>query len=226
MKIISTVFLFMLFFSTPTFASEGKKVIELFTSQGCSSCPSADRLITKYADDETILALSYHVTYWNYLGWKDPYSKEFADLRQGDYARYFGNRGNYTPQAVVNGKYEFTGSDNIKMANALKNASEFIANVRLTKTGDKLKIDVTYKRNINSRILILTFQKYSENQVNSGENSGRMLKHINNVTYMAVLAKTSENRFSQIINYPNSEGVAVLVQSLDTGEIIGADWVK
>ncbi len=103
-------------------------VLELFTSQGCSSCPLADDLLNevknKYSDNE-VITLSYHVDYWNYIGWKDPFSKKIFSNKQRDYGRKFNSSSIYTPQIVVNGKEHFVGSNrsimNIKLEKYLKN---------------------------------------------------------------------------------------------------------
>ena len=102
-------------------------LIELFTSEGCSSCPSADKNLEKItaqakAFGQNIYTLSYHVDYWDYLGWKDPYStKQFSD-RQRDYATQFNSNRIYTPQMVVNGKTEFVGSNQKTSQQAIKQA--------------------------------------------------------------------------------------------------------
>ncbi len=94
--------------------ASGFAVVELFTSQGCSSCPSADKLIEKVRQ-ETIAArvylLAYHVDYWDHLGWKDSFSKAKFSARQRQYARWFSQGNVYTPQMVVNGAREFVGSN-------------------------------------------------------------------------------------------------------------------
>ncbi|MEM6525653.1 MAG: DUF1223 domain-containing protein, partial [Bacteroidota bacterium] len=94
----------------PKVADHGVAVVELFTSQGCSSCPSADKNLSqliKDKNDRKVFGLSFHVSYWNYLGWKDPYSKEAFTERQRKYAAKFANSSIYTPQMIVNGKEEF-----------------------------------------------------------------------------------------------------------------------
>jgi len=97
-------------------------VLELFTSQGCSSCPSADLLLqnVKQEFEEEVFALSYHVDYWNYIGWKDPFSKVEFGIKQRQYNAKFKNRSNYTPQLVVNGKEHFVGSNSLKMYNKIR----------------------------------------------------------------------------------------------------------
>ncbi len=96
-------------------------VLELFTSQGCSSCPAADRLLkeVKQLHPKNVFTLSYHVDYWNYIGWKDPFSKKIYSNRQSNYNKKLGYRGNYTPEIVVNGKTHFTGSNRAKMNEAI-----------------------------------------------------------------------------------------------------------
>ncbi len=84
-------------------------VVELFTSQGCSSCPPADAFLGELARREDVLALGFHVDYWNYIGWRDPFSSPSHSQRQQDYARRFGENRVYTPQMVVDGRAEFPG---------------------------------------------------------------------------------------------------------------------
>jgi len=100
-------------------------VLELFTSQGCSSCPSADVLLNKVKKQyhENVFALSYHVDYWNYIGWEDPFSKSQYARKQREYNLKFRNRSNYTPQLVVNGREHFVGSSGSKMYDKIKTYS-------------------------------------------------------------------------------------------------------
>ena len=108
--------------STSTYAPVA--VLELFTSQGCSSCPSADKLLTETLAEATktnrnIIGLSFHVDYWDRLGWKDPFSNHAFTKRQYPYGERFGLNGVYTPQEVVNGQQEFVGSNRVKQSSAL-----------------------------------------------------------------------------------------------------------
>lgn len=103
----------------------GVSVIELFTSEGCSSCPSADRLLPQLAKlDSNIFALSFHVDYWNYLGWKDPFSSAVFSERQRQYARNLRLKTIYTPQLVINGKYELVGSNRIAAESKIRRKKE------------------------------------------------------------------------------------------------------
>ena len=122
-------------------------VVELFTSQGCSSCPPADELLAEvqeqYGDD--VITLSYHVDYWDYIGWKDPFASQAITQKQYAYATAFRSRQVYTPQAVINGNSHFTGSDQRKMnlalqSNTLKNSNP-IALGKVKSTGNKYFAD-------------------------------------------------------------------------------------
>src|SRR5271170_2270724 len=95
----------------PALAETRPVVVELFTSQGCSSCPPADAVLAELAPRKDVLALGFHVDYWNSLGWKDPLSTQGATQRQHDYATQFGRREVYTPQVVVDGERQAVGSN-------------------------------------------------------------------------------------------------------------------
>ena len=103
-------------------ASQSPVVVELFTSQSCSSCPPADRNLGKLSENPNVIALGFHVTYWNHLHWEDTLSNEFSTKRQRSYAAAFRNGRVYTPQMVVNGEQEFVGSNGSKVNAALKKA--------------------------------------------------------------------------------------------------------
>ena len=171
-------------------AQEGVAVIELFTSQGCSSCPSADRLLSQLIDQaETnelpVYGLSFHVDYWNRLGWKDPYSQKAFTQRQYDYARQMRQQGVYTPQMVVNGSAEFVGSNRGRAISEIEKAK---------KAGEATEIEVT-QVSIQNETLTLTYESPEATvntwlnvalverdiatQVNRGENRGRLLEHDN-----------------------------------------------
>src|SRR5437899_2881738 len=109
--------LLLLFFIAMNFAfAQNPVVVELFTSQGCSSCPAADKNLAEIiekaeANGQQVIGLSFHVDYWNYIGWKDPYSKAEFTERQRKYALRMNSENIYTPQMIVNGESEFVGSD-------------------------------------------------------------------------------------------------------------------
>jgi hypothetical protein len=94
-------------------------VVELFTSQGCSSCPPADAFLAELAERDDVIAIAFHVNYWDYIGWKDPFATGWGTERQYGYAKVLERGYPYTPQMVVNGKHDMVGSDRGQVANAL-----------------------------------------------------------------------------------------------------------
>jgi hypothetical protein len=160
-------------------------VLELFTSEGCSSCPSADALlarIQKEAGDKPVYALAYHVDYWDRLGWKDVFSNPRYSKRQYEYSRQL-NAQVYTPQLVVNGRAALIGSDEPAVTRAIGNALSAGSDASLSIKGQLLsgKIDLDYQvagNTGNARLLIAVVQKYAVSRVKRGENEGRTLSHV------------------------------------------------
>jgi len=167
--------------------ANGIAVVELFTSQGCSSCPPADKLLRSIAQRATeqgltIYPLSFHVDYWNRLGWQDPYSQPTFSQRQREYARTWDNAQIYTPQMVVNGKTGFVGS---KQQQAWKVIDEALtqaatATVSLEATTSDGRILVNYQLTgafADHHLQLALVEKEVETLVRRGENSGRKLHH-------------------------------------------------
>src|SRR5579872_5297720 len=114
MKIM--ILLLFVIISSAAFSQNNPVVIELFTSQGCSSCPAADKNLAELIEEAEkkglpVYGLSFHVDYWNYIGWKDPYSRSEYTARQREYSSFLNSETVYTPQMIVNGEVEFVGSD-------------------------------------------------------------------------------------------------------------------
>ena len=166
-------------------ASDGKgfAVVELFTSEGCSSCPAAEKVLSRLHDDyKDACFLEFHVDYWNYLGWKDEYSDKTYTKRQQDYAQNFGLSSTYTPQAVINGSKEMVGSDNNRLQSlvqqSLKQKPPVKLEIKAVSTGKSLT--VSYSTDATDGLLnIALVQLHAETNVKDGENSGRNLKHTN-----------------------------------------------
>jgi hypothetical protein len=127
------------------FAAERPVVVELYTSQGCSSCPPANAYLNELSKDRRdVLPLAFHVTYWDRLGWKDPYSLQAATDRQDQYGHRFGD-GSYTPEIVVDGAAGLVGSHRSDVGSAIEKAkqeSRTAASVSVTKTGEDVSIQV------------------------------------------------------------------------------------
>jgi hypothetical protein len=168
-------------------------IVELFTSEGCSSCPPADALLKQLSEHQSvqgaqIVALEEHVDYWNHLGWKDPYSSiEFSE-RQSDYAQIFGTDGVYTPQMVVDGQNEFVGSRSLAAKEAIeKAANRPKAEVALVPSTDSAPGKPTFEVQVKSldrisvhgelELWIAVTERGLQTDVRAGENSGETLKH-------------------------------------------------
>ena len=202
MKYLSILLLSLLFTGNdPKPAEDSFVMIQLFTSQGCSSCPPADRLaetIKNEYKNQNVYVLSYHVDYWDRLGWKDPFSKkEFTQL-QYSYADQFQERRVYTPQIVVNGKEHFVGSDGYKLRRRIKSYLEKSSqnNIRITskKDGQKINFTIHVSGETNGKQLKLaTLLDSSITKVTRGENSDRTLSNSNIVLSETILTLDENN---------------------------------
>ena len=158
-------------------------VLELFTSQGCSSCPAADATLSRLGHDPKlagrVVPLAYHVDYWNYIGWRDPFSSPEWTERQYAYARAFGMEGVYTPQLVVGGRAHVNGSEEAKIrALVAEPPGEPEARVSLgtvSRDGDRLSVDVRSDAGAARETVVVLFENGAETRVSRGENAGRML---------------------------------------------------
>jgi hypothetical protein len=177
-------------------------VLELFTSEGCSSCPSADRLLPQLVGlDSNIIPLSFHVDYWNRLGWTDPFSNSEYSERQRSYARQLNLESVYTPQLIVNGEYELVGSNRGKAEASIKKALADNAAVQLTienvkKSNDKLSFIVRSEGDFKkTNLLAALVQKQATMNVKAGENSGAKLSHTNVVRVLSIQTTADKNEF-------------------------------
>jgi hypothetical protein len=215
--------------------NKGFAVIELFTSEGCSSCPPADALVAKIqkeSKDKPVYILAYHVDYWNRLGWKDQFSSAEYSGRQNDYANYLHLQTVYTPQIVVNGKIEFVGSEESALRNAIKNSLQKAPTAQLSL--NILKVDqnqATIKYNTegtdkNTTLLIALVQKNAQTKVERGENGGRTLSHVQIVRKLQKVPLNGNNGQADIA-LPNGFSqdkweIIGLLQNISTGAITGA----
>ena len=207
-------------------ASPRPAVIELYTSQGCSSCPPADALLGELTRKSNVLALAFHVDYWNNLGWTDPYSLRDAVIRQSAYSKARGQASVYTPQVVVDGRDEYLGSDRGKIERA-------VGEVR---TGVPVTLDVVDQNLVialggaqclaPSDVLAVTFLRKAVSKIGRGENSGRTLEEFNIVRSIRKIGKWSGE--AATLHVPlstiprDATDFAVLVQLPGQAQIIGA----
>ena len=219
-----------------TIAPNAFAIVELYTSQGCSSCPPADQMLNRLTQlakegDKPIYTLAFHVDYWDYLGWKDLYSHSTYTQRQRDYARWHGKRNIYTPQMIVNGTKEFSGYNNVKAAEAINQSlvrpANVLIDVNLRMADDT--ITVQYKVSDvkdNSTLNIAIVESGREDYIPRGENAGKTLKHDHVVRGFGTYRDYDREGWMtfQIPEDldPGQAEVIVFVQDLKTLEMIGA----
>jgi len=221
MRAVLTAFALATVLTRSVHAQEAPVVVELFTSQGCSSCPPADAFLTDLARQRRdVLPLAFHVTYWNYLGWKDPYSFDAATTRQRDYARHLGEDGVYTPQMVVDGTTVFVGSDRVQGLKVIAAAAPKAVLVSVARDGQSLLIKVGAGAG-QAEVLLVGFDPSHHTPVGRGENSGRTLLESNIVRSLTPVGAWSGSAVELRQAPPDGAGFAVLLQSTD-GRIIGA----
>ena len=207
-------------------------VLELFTSEGCSSCPSADKLLPQLAKlDSNIIPLSFHVDYWNRLGWTDPFSSSEYSERQRSYASQLNLESVYTPQLVVNGEYELVGSNRSNAETAIKKALKERSQVQIDISDVKIAgnrvsfistVSGEYKK---TDLLAAIVQKQATTKVRAGENGGATLSHINIVRAFSTQAAAQKNTFQltipdKLIN--NDWELVVYAQQKNDLKITGA----
>jgi hypothetical protein len=195
-------------------------VVELFTSQGCSSCPPADALLGELAQRPDLIALGYHVDYWDYLGWKDPLSAPGATQRQHEYARLLDQPTIYTPQMVVDGRLQMIGSDRQAVLDGIANVTpETTAAVSFIP--DRREVTIGAGSG-TGKVLLVRFQRHRETAVATGENAGQHARDTNSVSAISEIGRWQGQELHVAIEPPGpDEGVAILVQAED-GHIIGA----
>jgi hypothetical protein len=205
--------------SSPVTADTRPVVVELFTSQSCSSCPPADALLGELARRD-VVALGFHISYWDGPGWKDPFSSQSSTHRQRAYARLFGLGQVYTPQMVVDGAREMVGSDRKEVLAAIDDTRpETVAPVTFAADRHSVAIGAGDGR---GSVVLLRFAQKRTTRVAGGENARRTLEDANGVQMLASLGNWNGSALNFAIEPPaDGEGVAVLVQAPD-GRMLGA----
>ncbi|MEO6081277.1 MAG: DUF1223 domain-containing protein [Steroidobacteraceae bacterium] len=212
--------------STEAAAPAGPIVVELFTSQGCNSCPPADALLGELNRRPEVLALALHVTYWNDLGWKDPFSQVAFDQRQNRYAQQIGRASAYTPQMVVNGTQDVVGSQRDAVNRALDKAVRSVA-IIVHKNGELLDVTLpALDRRCDCVLTLFGVQAGASTRVGRGENSGRTLEEFRIVRSMQSLGswrgEERELRVKPAHMTADITGYAVLAQERITGRMVAA----
>ncbi len=220
----------------PVSAQKLPVLVELFTSQGCSSCPPADTLLARLEKEQPVpgvevIVLSQHVDYWDQLGWRDPFSSAQFTRRQSVYAARLGAQGNYTPQMVVDGKVEFVGSDTRRALIAITEAAKRPkGDVRLT-TVDRqpgawiIRIDLADAPAL-VEVMVALVDPNVTIQVPRGENGGRELRHAGVVRTLSSAGSVAKSGgFSRTVMLkPSSQNqrAVVFLQAKNQGPVLGA----
>ncbi len=201
-------------------------VLELFTSEGCSSCPPSEVIVNELARRPDVLALSFHVDYWDGLGWRDRYSLASATERQRGYARTLRLSSVYTPQAVVDGSRDMVGSQRRAVTEAVSARREGVA-TDVSISGGTIQVHVGAGSDATSAdVLLVGYLREVTTAIGRGENSGRTLTESNIVLSMSVLGSWNgrSHEFELGVGKlpKNTTDIAVLVQSAGQGAILGA----
>ncbi|MEX0591682.1 MAG: DUF1223 domain-containing protein [Xanthobacteraceae bacterium] len=166
----------------PAVAGDVKAVVELFTSQGCSSCPRADKLLGELAGDARLIALSLSVDYWDYLGWRDTLALHSHSMRQKGYANQRGDRQVYTPQVVINGAAETIGSDRYaidRVVGSVDAKSKLSISVALKRNGNNIEIEVGAGDGPDASVWIIPITNKAPVTIDRGENRGKTITYHN-----------------------------------------------
>jgi len=216
-------------------------LVELFTSEGCSSCPPADRLLqdldrTQPVGGAQLIVLSEHVDYWNHIGWKDPYSSRFFSDRQRAYSDHFGLNSVYTPEMVVDGDAEFVGSDSHRARQACDEARS-IQKVPVRISSVSLDGSSAIHAHVESGpvsrkadVIVVVALNHAESQVTAGENGGRRLTHVGVVQSLNKVGSLDVGKtFAQDVTLKLGPGtdtsnlrVIAFVQESGPGKVLGA----
>jgi hypothetical protein len=210
--------------SAPAGAGERPILVELFTSEGCSSCPPADALHAELAGRPEVLALSFHVDYWDRLGWKDPFSSAASTARQQRYAALLGLATVYTPQIVVDGKWQAVGSNRASVERALASARDSRTEMPMLLALDhgraRIKLGAG-SAEVSGAVFLVGFDRRHVTAVRGGENDGRTLAHVDVVRELQEVAQF-DGRAREIeapIPWP-CDRIAAILQTGD-GRVVG-----
>ncbi len=225
-KIAAMVIAAATWVSGAAMAQTSPVVVELFTSQGCSSCPPADEYLGRIADRSDVIALSLHVDYWDYLGWRDVFSDPAHTSRQRAYAARTGERMVYTPQIIVQGRDGMVGSHAhlVEAAISKHSAIQSPAAISLKRMEDHLVADIapTGDKVARGRVLMAWYSRAEQVSIRAGENRGRKIIYHNVVKGWSDMGVWRGGRIMLTAPLPMADGVAVLIQDQDGGPIIGA----
>ena len=213
--------------------SESPVVVELYTSQGCYSCPPADAFLGELAQESNIVALSLHIDYWDYIGWKDPFARPENSQRQRLYSRYLDRRYVYTPQMVIDGTYDVVGSHSDEALTKITKASQ---------AKDRVKVEIDWQSGKavvpagaapeeGATVYLAVYDDKHVTDIKRGENGGKKLAYYNVVREMRSIGVWTGERMEialdlDALQAQGQGGCAIIVQSGTHGRILGAASMK
>ena len=211
----------------PAVAQDNPVVVELFTSQGCSSCPPADALLHDLAKREDVIALALHVDYSDYIGWKDPFGDAAHAERQRSYARAGQRRHIYTPEMIVNGTTDIVGAKSMKLAEAILDHARQPKQVALglKREGDKLSLTASPLSQLRGPLTVhlLRYTPKESTRISRGENAGKTLTYANIVEGWTVLGEwDGAGPLEMSAQVSGDLPTVVIIQQDGTGPIVGA----
>ena len=217
--------------SPAALAGERLTVVELFTSQGCPSCPAADAYLAELAGRDDVLALGFHVDYWDYIGWRDPFADPVYSQRQRAYASHLGLSYVYTPQMVVDGMWQEVGSDRDALEASIEMAASVERerlDVELTPAGaNRIRVRIAGDADAGAEVKLIRFNASRTTVIAGGENRGRELVNVNIVRDMRTIATWDGRPLDMTVaTVAGGDACAVIVQEPGPGSILGAAWIK
>ncbi len=236
MKKLFIISALMAIIIAPAAADDQTVVLELFTSQGCVACPPADKVLAVLAQQDNVVALSWAVDYWDYLGWRDTFGSAENTKRQEDYNTRLGVRGVFTPQVIINGNAQTVGSRAEEIRNLIRTRREaggLPVNVSVEGDWEELRYSieqVSDQMSEQSKSLVIRLVWYDAEQIvkiGYGDNGGRELHYTNVVRGTRIIGEWSGEQISGIIDLADmiavgADCVAIILQDGETGPILGA----
>lgn len=241
MKVLPCLTLLVaLFVASPAFSADSPVVVELFTSEGCSSCPPADAILVKLdrmagTKGMNLIVLGEHVDYWNHIGWTDRFSSHEFTVRQQEYEQHFGLESAYTPQMVIDGQQQVLGSDANNVAHDIDAALKRVkpATITVGKVGGN-----TYQVSVKAdsekgKVYLAVTEDGLSSEVKGGENGGRTIYHAGVVRELRSIGSLSKGEFQKKVDVPLQRDwnaanlkLVVFLQQGDTGPILGATSLR
>jgi hypothetical protein len=206
-------------------------VVELYTSQGCSSCPPADALLAELADRDDVIALALHVDYWDYIGWKDEMARPEHTARQKGYAVAAGKRMVYTPQMVIGGSDHVTGYKPMEVADLIRKHQAVESPVKLLvrRDGERLEIEATAREPLGKPVAVQVVRFLPERTVSikRGENAGKTIDYHNIVDLWAEIGRwNGRGTYTATARVAGDEPLAVILQEAGHGPVVAAARVR